>query len=293
LGLPGETKQSFQNCVYELLELGVHNGVEVNQAQMFSNAEMHTVQREIYDINTVEISDYLTMYQDPQDPMVETVSVVTSTSTMTFDDNIDVNLWVSFMQAFHFHGFATQISQFLRYYQNEKYCDFYQKLYQHISADDLMSRIILIMRQQIQSWFTHGYLPNPAIKQINFNGMNLLGGISLHVHINDLVDHVFELLESFLLQYQLDDDLRSQLICYQKNITVNYYRTKATDTTRCRYNYDFVGYIENQSELNRQCWIEFSLKPIQKNLSQSQFLENIFFKRRQRFGLLDTTVEYI
>lgn len=293
LGLPGESKTSFQDCVYELLELGVHNGVEVNQAQLFSNAEMHTVQREIYDIETVEISDYLTMYQDPLDPLVETVSVVTATSTMSFDDNIDTNLWVSFMQAFHFHGFATQISRFLRHYRGESYRDFYHKLYQHIGQDPRMADIIAVMRSQIQDWFTHGHLPRPAVSDINFNGMNLLGGISLHVHIHDLVDHVFDLLDGFLDQYDLDTELRRQLISYQKNITVTQHKAAQQQSYQHTYDYDFPGYIQDQTKLDRACCVKFDLKPIHRDLSRTQFLENIFFKRRQRFGMLDTTVEYL
>ena len=293
LGLPTETKESFQNSVFELLELGVHNGVEINQAQLFSNAEMYTVQREMYDIKTVEISDYLTMYQNPHDALLETVSVVTSTDTMSFDDNIDANLWVSFMQAFHFHGFTTQISRFLNRYRKESYKDFYHKLYMHITADKCMSDIIATQRNQIASWFTHGYLPEPAIKEINFNGMNLPGGITVQIHSLDLIDHVFDLLSKFLDCYELSNDLKDQLIAYQKNVTITYDKAVDDQLAQCTYNYDFSGYLENQTQLERQCCVEFFLKPIQKNLSRTQFLDNIFFKRRQRFGMLGSTVRHL
>lgn len=294
LGLPGETMDSFQDSVFQLMEMGIHNGIEINQAQLFSNAEMHTVQRSMYDIQTVEISDYLTMYQDHNDELVETVSVVCATDTLTFDQNINLNLWVSFMHAFHFHGFTTQISCFLHRYCGVSYKEFYSQLFDEIKQHRDIQQALEIQTQHIQAWFRCGHIPQPHIKDINFNGMNLLGGITLWIHTKNLLDQVFEILDNFIsMHYMIDNEIKNQLLRYQKDITITY--QKISDNTKITrdYAYDFARYIEHGSRLDQPCRLTFDLKPIQRGNSYEQFLDNIFFKRRQRMGILDVKTQYL
>jgi hypothetical protein len=69
---------------------------------------------------------------------------------------------------------------------------------------------------------------------------------------------------------------------HQKAITLD---TSVLDTVVIDYDYDFVGYLDNDLDLHRPVSLEYTLKPLQQNLSYTMFLENIFYKRRQEFGL--------
>ena len=284
LGLPGETKQSFQDSVFAIMESDLHHGVEINQSQLLSNAELNTVQRDIYDIKTVEMLDYVAAHQSPEESeILETVATTISTSSMGFDDMVDTNVWLSFMMLMHFYGFSTQIARFARRYGDISYCDFYSDLYKFAIGDQFLSSCRDRTHQQVTDWHTHGYLPRPLTREIPFSGCNILSSFNLLVQTENQIDHTFDVVAQFVdQQFDWPQDLKQQLFEYQKAITYTFQKQAFAQ----KFDYDFAGYIERGSELLMPCEIEFSPREIHQNLKFNQYLENIYYKRRQQFGVM-------
>jgi tRNA A37 methylthiotransferase MiaB len=287
LGLPGETQESFQNSVFSIIESDLHHSIEINQCQLLSNAEMNTVQKEIYNIQTVEMIDYVSMHQDVTSEHIETVATTVSTNTMSFMDILETNAWLSFMTLMHFYGFSTQIARFARRYDNMRYQDFYKKLHTHALNDSYFKYCNDQTTEQFTDWLTYGYLPRPLITQIIFNGYNILGSFILLVQTENKIDYVFDFLTKFIdCEFSWDDKLKQELMRYQRAITYTHQKENLTE----RFDYDFLNYLNNDAKLDVPCVLNFSSRPIHQNLSFNQFLENVFYKRRQRFGLM--SVDY-
>jgi len=54
--------------------------------------------------------------QEDNPDIVENIEVVIETSTMPKQQMLNTASWSAFMMMFHFYGFSTQISQFLKKY---------------------------------------------------------------------------------------------------------------------------------------------------------------------------------
>lgn len=287
LGLPGETKQSFQSSVFAIMESDLHHGIEINQSQLLSNAELNTVQREIYDIKTVEMLDYVAAHQNIQDAeILETVATTVSTNSMGFDHMVDTNVWLSFMMLMHFYGFSTQVARFARHHSGVSYQDFYTQLYEFSLRDTYLASCDQQTRAQVTDWHTHGYLPNPLTRVIPFNGYNILNSYNLLVQTQQKIDHVFEVLSQFVdQQFDWPAHMKQQLLAYQRATTYTFQQQEFTQ----KFDYNFEGYLESQGDLFRPCALRFSPRPIHQSLEFNQFLENIYYKRRQQFGVMSIT----
>lgn len=287
LGLPGETKQSFQSSVFAIMESDLHHGIEINQSQLLSNAELNTVQREIYDIKTVEMLDYVAAHQNIQDAeILETVATTVSTNSMGFDHMVDTNVWLSFMMLMHFYGFSTQVARFARHHSGVSYQDFYTQLYEFSLRDTYLASCDQQTRAQVTDWHTHGYLPNPLTRVIPFNGYNILNSYNLLVQTQQKIDHVFEVLSQFVdQQFDWPAHMKQQLLAYQRATTYTFQQQEFTQ----KFDYNFEGYLESQGDLFRPCALRFSPRPIHQLLEFNQFLENIYYKRRQQFGVMSIT----
>lgn len=287
LGLPGETKQSFQSSVFAIMESDLHHGIEINQSQLLSNAELNTVQREIYDIKTVEMLDYVAAHQNIQDAeILETVATTVSTNSMGFDHMVDTNVWLSFMMLMHFYGFSTQVARFARHHSGVSYQDFYTQLYEFSLRDTYLASCDQQTRAQVTDWHTHGYLPNPLTRVIPFNGYNILNSYNLLVQTQQKIDHVFEVLSQFVdQQFDWPAHMKQQLLAYQRATTYTFQQQEFTQ----KFDYNFEGYLESQGDLFQPCALRFSPRPIHQSLEFNQFLENIYYKRRQQFGVMSIT----
>ncbi len=289
LALPGETYESFQKNIFECLDSNLHHGIEIIQAQLLENAEMNLVQKELYHMQSIEMSDYIMMHQGAGHGPLETIAVVTETDTLSKKQMTDVWVWSSFMQAMHFYGFSTQLARFVNRYCAVSFADFYKQLYQDFLKDPHFMKIHDTMHSQFNDWLTHGHLPNPAMTTIPFNGINLWVGMTLLIFEQNLLEHLQNWLDQHIRDnYELAPDLHQQLMTHQKSITLD---TSVLDTVVIDYDYDFVGYLDNDLDLHRPVSLEYTLKPLQQNLSHTMFLENIFYKRRQEFGL--KSVDYV
>ena len=284
LGLPGDSLESFKRTVFSLISSNNHHGIEIIQCQVLENAELNLLQRRLYKIKTAPVYDYMSRCEDTVNPTaVESIEIVTETSTMSNADMLTAQVWSSFMHLFHMFGFSTQVAKYLHKAHSIPYSEFYQDLYQFVKQDNYLRGRLNDIHQHYDSWMTHGYLKNPLCDSLSQTGVNLITALTLLVHLDRRVEHVLDLVDEFVTKnYQLDPVLKSQLIEYQKNCIVWHEKIKQLPIKR-EFDFDFRGYLDQNTELSTPVIVEFDF-PEDKNITSSKFYENIYYGRKRGFG---------
>jgi tRNA A37 methylthiotransferase MiaB len=291
MGLPGETHESFKDTVYHVIECGNHYGIDIFHCQLLENSELSQVQREVYNIKTTKWSDYISPLQavDQEDnpDIVENIEVVVETSTMPKQQMLNTASWSAFMMMFHFYGFSTQISQFLKKYNNKSYKDFYTKLYQTFCQDVYFKNIYNQLRENYQDLFDHGKIKNPLVTITSYNAINISSGLLTKVHVDQRVDYTFEFLKRFLQDHcQLPEIMINQLIDYQRQITFTFDKIKNHQGTTVDYDYDFYGYLNHDQQLTSLVQLKFIKTWLQQEQTFENFINQLYFRKKQRIGLL-------
>lgn len=296
LGLPGETSESFMDAVFKIINAGNHHGIDIFQCQLLENSELTRVQKDIYNIKTVDWSDYISPLQNISEQdheLTETIAVTTETSSLSKADMLSTMSWIAFMTAFHFYGFSTQISRFINNYCNESYQDFYSKLYNQYRSDTYFGQLHTVITKNYSSLLEQGKLIDPLITLVPINAVNISSGILMRVHIDQTLNYTFEFLFRFINQhYDLPSDLAQQLLDYQQQVLLTYEKVIGPDSHSVSYDYDFCRYIEQGSNLFQATNLTFSTKTMQQNQSYVEFIENLYFRKKQQFGLLTVSTHY-
>ena len=283
LGLPGETLASWKNNMWRLFDMGLHSAIDIFFCQLLENSEMNLVQRQIYDIQTVGISDYIISNYDDGD-VTETVQVVTSTSTMTHDDLVDAAIFNWFISTCHFHGLTNFSSRFLRKYSNLAYADFYNDLFDQALLDSWFDQEVQEYKMLLHEWYTTGRIDNYSVCQVNLSSWNIPNKTILKLHSNDqLRQHVFDFLDNHMLRYNLDPDIYQDLIHLQHHYPIQYsaldhYPKKIPFHTNI---YDYIVKDEILTPVDTELLFTF---PETKPGNLQEFLERIYFTRGRKYG---------
>lgn len=282
LGLPGETPASWKKGVYNIIKAGNHTGINFLQAQLLENAEMNLLQKRLHKITSNPVYDYMSgSYR--YDELEESVEVVNGTATMPSDAMIDCLLFNWFIQTFHVNGLTTYISRFLHDYCKLEYSDFYDKLYKFLSSDEWFQREQAEVKNYYHNWMTQGRIKHPKIGGIEVHGWNLVHRTTLNIHADRKYEHVFNLIEHFLMEHiDLDATVAEQLFKFQKNYVVNYENIDQFPITDS-FDYDFLGYLQDGTELEMPVQYKFDFVE-RKDMHLDTFLENIYFSRKRNFG---------
>jgi putative methyltransferase len=282
LGLPGETKESWKESFYKIYRAGNHTGINVLQAQMLENAEMNLLQKKLYKITSVPVYDYMSGSYNV-DELQESVHAVTSTKDMPMEDMLDSQVHSWFMQTFHINGLTTYISRFLEKYSNIDYGEFYDKLYKFMSNDPWFVQEREELRKYYKNWMTDGKISHPNIANIEVHGWNIIHRTTLNIHAEQKYEYVFRLIEQFVLsEFSIDKEKLVQILKFQRNYVINYSMLE-TFPYSIEFDYDFIGYLQNDNSLESPVKYKFDF-PESKDISLERFLENIYFSRKRNFG---------
>lgn len=284
LGLPGETLRSWQTSLYQVFEAGNHHGIDMIQCQLLENAEMNLKQRSLYRIKSRDVMDYMSQTTDTHEGPVETIAVVTETSSMARTDMLEAQVWSSFMHLMHIAGFSTQISRYLRRAHDISYEDFYDALYEFARQDPYFQASLQTLRDNYDHWMQHGYLPHPVTQEISQTGVNLITSLLLLVHLEQKIDHVHDLIESYVDETYdfLAHDLKRDLYAYQRAMIVRHQDLK-TLPRQLNLAHDFLGYLDHQETLYQPCRMLIDFKE-GHDMSYNRFHENLYYGRKRGFG---------
>jgi putative methyltransferase len=128
LGLPLETRESWEHGLGQLLEMGQHNFINIAILQILENTEINRSQMFTYKIKTLKIYNHQSYTGTDDSDIVEFGEIVTSTSTMSTQDMIESYMFSWIIQNFHCQGYSQLISKFCRNVLNVSYTQFYNHL---------------------------------------------------------------------------------------------------------------------------------------------------------------------
>ena len=289
LGLPGETKDTWKEGFYKIFRAGNHTGINILHAQMLENAEMNLLQKKLYGITSVPVYDYMSGSYNYNE-LQECVEVVTGTKDMPTEEMLDSQAFSWFMQTFHINGLTTYISRFLHKNANVDYSEFYDKLWNYLITDPWFVQECNELRQYYSNWMIDGKINHPNISNIEVHGWNIIHRTTLNLHLNRKYDYVFDLIEKFVMsEFNVDRDCLTQLLQFQRNYVVDYNRISQFPYT-VNFDYDFLGYMLDDSELKAPVAYKFDFYE-SKDISLDRFLENIYFGRKRNFGKAVITKE--
>jgi radical SAM superfamily enzyme YgiQ (UPF0313 family) len=289
LGLPGETKDTWKEGFYKIYRAGNHTGINILHAQMLENAEMNLLQKKLYGITSVPVYDYMSGSYNYNE-LQECVEVVTGTKDMPTEEMLDSQTFSWFMQTFHINGLTTYISRFLYKNADIDYSTFYDKLWNYLITDPWFVQECKELRQYYQNWMIDGKINHPNISNIEVHGWNIIHRTTLNMHLNRKYDYVFDLIEKFVMsEFNIDHDCLTQLLQFQRNYVVDYDRILQFPYT-VNFDYDFLGYMLDNSELKTTVAYKFDFHE-SKDISLDRFLENIYFGRKRNFGKAVITKE--
>jgi hypothetical protein len=105
-----------------------------------------------------------------------------------------------------------------------------------------------------------------------------------------MINHVFDLLDKFLdNHYNIDSQVKRQLLQFQRNYVIDYRDLKFLPITQA-FDYDFLGYILDNTELENSTVYQFATTE-SPSMSEDRFLENMYFGRKRNFG--KTTITHV
>jgi len=288
LGLPGETVESWKEAFWKIFRAGNHGGINILQCQLLENAEMNLLQKKLYKLESVPVYDYMSGSYGDVD-LNESIDVVVSTKTIPRETMLDTLVWSSFIQTFHINGLSTYIARYLAKHQDIDYSEFYEDLYAWVQKDLWFQLQFIETRSYFENWMTKGRIDHPRIGNIEVFGWNLMHRTTLYMVKDKMINYVFESLDKFLSNhYNIDSQVKRQLLQFQRNYVIDYRDLKSLPITQ-EFDYDFLGYILDNTELENSTVYQFATTE-SPSMSEDRFLENMYFGRKRNFG--KTTITY-
>lgn len=281
LGLPGETLKTWKENYCQLFSMNLHTGIDPFICQLLENAELNTVQRKIYDINTRSIYDYFT--NTSEDNVPESLEVVYSTADMSNADMIESMTWTWFMAMTHIGGFTNFISRYLVAQKITNYLEFYEGLFQHLLQKSWFSQEVKKYTNHVNHWYAHGR-SNCEISGMHIEGWRLHYMTLMQLHSDsDLYHQYFEDIREYLLTFNLDHDVYSDLCALQFSYPIPHWNLdQYPKTILLQTNvYDFIVLGKSFCKSPTRLSLNYNEE---RDISLRDFLEKLHFRRRRNFG---------
>jgi hypothetical protein len=282
LGLPGETLSSWKENFYKLFRMDIQCFADVSVAQVLENAEMNLVQREVYDIKTKEVSDYLSGTYN-NDQWLETIPVVVSTRDLPSTDMISAAVFTWFITTFHMHYFSSFASRFLFKHCDIDYKIFYDKLFDLLSTDPWFAEEINLVETGLKTWQDQGLMEYPPLSNgIKIHSWNLFNSTAIKIHSENQYQRVFFLIEQLLNSFDLEKELIDDVMQFQRMEIIDLHRLDSyPQIKKFKYNvYECV--VKNQELLKLENNITFDFRYEKKPINQ-EYIERVFYSRKNFF----------
>jgi radical SAM superfamily enzyme YgiQ (UPF0313 family) len=281
LGLPGETKETWKNNFWKLLDLGNHTGIEVYQAVLLENTELKLEQKSRYGMQTTTVHDYLSSSSYDQIP--EGIEIIVSTDSMSLEDMIECQIFNWYLFTFHKGRITNFVSRFLRKYIDLDYKQFYDELYKYLSQKDWFRAEEHEIKLFYSSWMKKGQTDHLPIEGVKIDAVNINYRSIMMFQIKNSYDEIFRDIEAFLSRYRLDKQLITQLVNFQRNYIINVNYLNSYPLTAC-FDYNFYEYIICSQSLKKQpiaYGFDFNNNI---RMSRERFISSIYYLRRSNFG---------
>ena len=265
LGLPEETYDSWVDSICKLLNAGQHSAIETHFLQILRNSALN---KEGRDLKVAKTKTYFDGSENV-DKYQETVEIVVGTETMNFDDFIECIVFNWLVVNFHSYGWTQLISRYLVKRGDVSYKSFYKNLLNHVTQSRFLKNEMNLIKDEAKHYFTKGYFKN-----LNIPAQRLIYSSQFNMHKNS--ERVWEELNGFFNQYQLDEDLLKLQKSYVRDLKSEY-------PYKLKFDFNWFEYIINDTELiNKPFIMEFDVMDEVK--TKSEYRENLYYKKRQSWG---------
>lgn len=281
LGLPYETRETWRNNFYKLLELGQHSSADVWMVQLLENSALNSKEsHEEHEIKFVEVPKLVTGYSAEEQDIPETENIIVSTKYMPSQDFIDSYLFSFIMLNFHYFIGATNfLSRFLAKHKNIPYSDFYSHLEKRIRDKDTYLYEPYARLNRFLDLLTQGRIleTEPELMHNAHASIFMVGKDYLR-NLDKMLEDIFTI---FTKEWcQLDDKMYNQLVDFQKNLVYNYFEKDKTYPIVKKYDYDFYGFLEKGTALENPTVATFEYNKTYKD--EKHFMELAYHERRTR-----------
>ncbi|MBQ7638733.1 MAG: radical SAM protein [Clostridia bacterium] len=145
MALPGETFDSFCKSLFDVIELGQHELLNIHACELLPAAPMHNpevIKR--FGIKTVKSNLRQTHGKTHSDTIFGSKSeIVVETNTLTRYEWKDINRLCACVRALHSFGMIRCIAFYLRWAKNVAYKDFYMRIFSYIRNENEYLRDML------------------------------------------------------------------------------------------------------------------------------------------------------
>ena len=271
LPLPGETTDTWRTGLTDVLSIGQHNSIEIWFHQLLQNAQSnHIDHKSEYSFSTVKLPDYVMGDPEPdhQQHISEVTEVVTSTSTMDYNEFLDNWMYAWMIINFHCGGWSQLVTRVNDKQGNMGYKTAYNRLYAALVKDNGICGS-LYQRTRIM---LDNYLQNNELEE-GASGHTLFWYANRELHqyhseVMDFIDEVFN---------ESHPELLKTNRMFVTDITKSYPQTVQTV-------FNYIDYINNESNYLMPGVYTFNLYTEKDWDNPQQYTEWLYFRRRQGFG---------
>jgi radical SAM superfamily enzyme YgiQ (UPF0313 family) len=289
MGLPGENKRSWRESIWKLFKMGLHSNIDIYICQVLENTELNLVQKQIYDIKTAKIVDYMNSPHEQYKEIKEDIEVIVSHSDMPFEDTVDTAIFNWFITTFHFYGFTNFVSRYLYKSQGIEYEDFYRGLHQHMKQDEYFLQQRQSFKDIVMQWFNQGSIDDHyRVQSFHISGQTMFSFTVLDLHTKEHKIHEwFELIRQYIVKnYPIQEPVFEDLMRLQTNAPVLYSKLDQYPNT-VNFNTNIYEYIISRDDnlqlqySNTKVMFEFPEPGID---SLNRFVEALYYRRLRHFG---------
>jgi radical SAM superfamily enzyme YgiQ (UPF0313 family) len=287
LGLPGETYDTWRKNFYRIFEAGNHNGIEVWISMLLENAELNLKQKEEFDIKSIHAPDYFHGVNN-FDELREDVEITVATKDMPPEDFKKSLIFSCYLMGLHTNGITSYVSRVLNKKFGVSYADFYERLYDYFQRDEFMAAEFKSIADFYDSW--SGGNEKIMVNNFTIRRMSLMWKIIISIVANNKIEHVLDLVEAFVREtYDVDEKFIDELIDFQRKSVIDFHTLK-NYPIEASYNHDFYNYLLYNTKLETPVHVTFKYNG-DVNLTENQYLEYIYWKRRENFGIAHIKTE--
>jgi hypothetical protein len=272
LPLPKETTETWRAGLCDVLDIGQHRSIEIWFHQLLENAQSNQPDHKAeHGFKSVDLPDYIMgdMEPDTDEHIPEVTSVVVETDTMPYQEFLDNWMYAWMIINFHCGGWSQIITRVLAMDNIQTYQDSYDTLFYKIQQDKgIVGKIYKETRQMLDTYLQTGKVDGAHGHTLFWHANRKLH--KNHTEVMDFIRQAYNV-GSDLMNYQRNfvTDINAE---YPKEFKSEYdymsYITKKIDNLQ-RGNYNWVTNIEKQWD------------------TEEQYLEWLYFRRRQGFGKND------
>jgi putative methyltransferase len=293
LGLPGETTSSWKKSVFDIFKAGNHHSIDFNQCQILENSELNLVQREIYQIGTSEWYDIYGPKRSKFDFTLpdESISVTVSTSTMSYAQIQELNVWNNFINTMHIFGYSSIIARFLWRRFDIEFEQFYEGMYAELHKQTWFSNVLADIAKIYDEINKYGRLQIQIVPEIDTNAIFISHLLSMKIAAErkqlELVGWIAQYVQK---KYPQLDPYVESLFLFQKNSVACW--PKICDGTPIIQHspFDYHGYLDHGQVLDTPVCYKISTRSVHRELSFQQYVEYIYFRRRHKIGQMQISV---